>query len=129
MITIPSMPTRFRPLPELELDLETPQLRKLAGVLDRVKVDSQWRAGLCLAVAAEASVATQYAFERAVSRGMYKAAGRCCVYLYQYLGEDDVSLTAIRQARVAHITLEELTAIRQAWAAHIARSIYEQIGA
>ena len=117
MITIPSMPTRFRPLPELELDLETPQLRKLAGVLDRVKVDSQWRAGLCLAVAAEASVATQYAFERAVSRGMNKDAGRHCVHLYQYLGE------------VTDITLEELTAIRQAWAAHIARSIYEQIGA
>ena len=129
MITVPSMPTRFRPLPELELDLETPQLRKLAGVLDRVKVDSRWRAGLCLAVATEASIAVQYAFERAVSRGMNKDAGRCCRYLYQYLGEDDVSLTAIRQARVAHITLEELTAMRQAWAAHIARSIYEQIGA
>ena len=116
MITIPSMPTRLRPLPELEIDLETPQLRELAGALDRVKVDSQWRAGLCLAVATEASVAMQYAFERAVSRGMNKDAGRHCVYLYQYLGEDDVSL-------------EELTAIRQAWAAHIARSIYEQIGA
>ena len=116
MITIPSMPTRLRPLPELEIDLEVPRLRELAGALDRVKVDSRWRAGLCLAVATEASVAMQYAFERAVSRGMNKDAGRHCVYLYQYLGEDDVSL-------------EELTAIRQAWAAHIARSIYEQIGA
>ena len=119
MITIPSMPTRLRPLPELELDLSVPQLRNLAGALDRVKVDSRRRAGLCLAVTTEASVAAQYAFERAVSRGMNKDAGeldRYCVYLYQYLGEDDVSL-------------EELTAIRQAWAAHIARSIYEQIGA
>ena len=129
MITIPSMPTRFRPLPELELDLDVPQLRKLAGVLDRVKVGSQWRAGLCLAVATETSVAMQCAFERAVSRGMNKDAGRHYIYLYQYLGEDDIALTAIRQAWVAHITLEELTAIRQAWAAHIARSIYEQIGA
>ena len=121
MITIPSMPTRLRPLPELEIDLEIPQLRKLAGALDRVKVNSGWRAGLCLAVAAEASVAVQYAFERAISRGMNKDAGvldryRVCLYLYQYLSEDDISL-------------EELTAIRQAWAAHIARSIYEQIGA
>ena len=129
MITIHSMPTRFRPLPELELDLETPQLRALAGVLDRAKVDSRWHAGLCLAVATEASVAVQYAFERAISRGMNKDAGRYYTYLYQYLGEDDIALTAIRQAWVAHITLEELTAIRQAWAAHIARSIYEQIGA
>ena len=117
MITIPSMPTRLRPLPELELDLSVPQLRNLAGALDRVKVESRWRAGLCLAVTTEASVATQYAFERAISRGMNKdTKDRHCMYLYQYLGEDDVSL-------------EELTAIRQAWAAHIARSIYEQIGA
>ena len=118
MITIPSMPTQYRPLPELEIDLETPQLRELAYTFDRVKVESQWNAGLCLAlIGTEASVATQRAFERAVSRGMYKDAGRCCVHLYQYLDE------------VIDITLEELTAIRQAWAAHIARSIYEQIGA
>ena len=120
MITIPSMPTRLRPLPELELDLSVPQLRNLAGALDRVKVESRWRAGLCLAVITnESSVAVNYAFERAISRGMNQDAGeldRYCMYLYQYLGEDDVSL-------------EELTAIRQAWAAHIARSIYEQIGA
>ena len=119
MITIPSMPTRLRPLPELEINLEIPQLRKLAGVLDRVKVDSRWRAGLCLAVATEASTALQFAFERAVSLGMNKDAGKLgpyYMYLYQYLGEDDISL-------------EELTAIRQSWAAHIARSIYEQIGA
>ena len=118
MITIPSMPTRLRPLPELEIDLEIPQLRKLAGVLDRVKVDSRWRAGLCLTVVV-GSTAVQYAFERAVSRGMNKNAGelgRYHGYLYQYLDEDDISL-------------EELTAIRQAWASHIARSIYEQIGA
>ena len=114
MITIPSMPTRFRPLPELEINLEIPQLRELAGALDRVKVDRRWRAGLCIAVCA--SVTTQYAFERAISLGMNKYAGdRICAYLYHYLCEDD-------------ITIEELTAIRQAWAAHIARSIYEQIG-
>lgn len=119
MITIPSMPTRFRALPELEFNLEIPQLRKLAGVLDRVKVDRRLRAGLCFAVCTCATVTTHFAFARAVSRGMNKDAGeigRCCAYLYEYLGEDD-------------ITLEELTAIRQAWASHIARSIYEQIGA
>ena len=118
MITIPSMPTQFRPLPELELDLDVPRLRKLAGVLDRVKVNRRWSAGLCFAIlTTETSVVMQYAFERAVSRGMNKDAGRHCVYLHQYLGE------------VTAITLEELTAIRQSWAAHIARSIYEQIGA
>ena len=122
MITIPSMPTRIRPLPELEIDLEVPRLRELAGALDRVKVDSRWRAGLCLAlISIGASFATHDAFTQAVLRGMNKDAGeleRYCAYTYlhQYLGEDD-------------ITLEELTAIRQAWAAHIARSIYEQIGA
>lgn len=119
MITIPSMPTRFRPLPELELNLEIPQLRELAGALDRVKVDRRWRAGLCFAVSTCASVTTHYAFGRAVFRGMNKDDGgfdRYYGYLYEYLGEDD-------------ITLEELTAIRQAWASHIARSIYEQIGA
>ena len=119
MITIPSMPTRLRPLPELELNLEIPQLRELAGALDQVKVASRWRPGLCFAVTVAQAVTTHYAFERAVSRGMNKDAGeldRYCIYLYQYLDEDDVSL-------------EELTAIRQAWAAHIARSIYEHIGA
>lgn len=119
MITIPSMPTRLRPLPELELDLDIHQLRELAGALDRVKVDRRWRAGLCLAVSTCASVTTHYAFGRAVFRGMNKDDGepdRPCTYLYQYLGEDN-------------ITIEELTAIRQAWASHIARSIYEQIGA
>ena len=118
MITIPSMPTRFRPLPELELNLEIPQLRELAGALDRVKVDLRWSAGLCVAVTTCAPVTAQYAFEQAVSRGMNKDAGeldRHCMYLYQYLDE-------------GYITLDELTAIRQAWASHIARSIYEQIG-
>lgn len=119
MITIPSMPTRFRPLPELELNLEIPQLRELAGALGRVKIARQWSAGLCIAVATEALDATQYAFKQAVSRGMNKDADEYdsyCTYLDQYLGEGD-------------ITLDELTAIRQAWASHIARSIYEQIGA
>ena len=117
MITIPSMPTRLRPLPELEIHLEHPQLRELAYALDRVKVANRRNAGLCFAIInTKASVATQQAFAQAVSRGMNKDAGWYYGYLYQYLGEDN-------------ITLEELTAIRQAWAAHIARSIYEQIGA
>ena len=119
MITIPSMPTRFRPLPELELNLDIPQLRELAGALDRAKVDRRWRAGLCFAVTTCATVTTHFAFGRAVYRGMNKDADefdRCYGYLYEYLGEGNV-------------TLEELTAIRQAWASHIARSIYEQIGA
>ena len=121
MITIPSMPTQLRPLPELELELNAPQLRELAGALDRAKVDSKWRAGgLCIAVRAEVSVTTQYAFEQAVSHGMNKDVSeldRYYMYLYQYLDEED------------DVSIEELTAIRQAWAAHIARSIYEQIGA
>ena len=120
MITIPSMPTRLRPLPELEIDLETPQLRRLAGALDRVKVANRWNAGLCFAIiSTDASFAAQQAFSYAVSRGMNKDTGeldRGYGYLYQYLGEDNVNL-------------KELTAIRQAWASHIARSIYEQIGA
>ena len=115
MITIPSMPTRLRPLPELELNLEISQLRELAGALDRVKVNRRWRAGLCFAVSTCATVTTHYAFQQAVSRGMNKDAyDRCYEYLCEYLGEGNV-------------TLEELTAIRQAWASHIARSIYEQI--
>ena len=120
MITIPSMPTQYRPLPELEIHLEIPQLRELARILDRVKVDNKWLDGLCNAVAEMATQPdTWHAFGNAVSYGMNRDVGepgRFCVYLYQYLDEDDVSL-------------EELTAIRQAWAAHIARSIYEQIGA
>ena len=118
MITIPSVPTRFRPLPELEVHLETPQLRELAYTLDRVKVDSKWCAGLCIAVAEMAASPVWHAFGLAVSYGMNRDSepDRFYAYLYQYLGEDD-------------ITLEELTEIRQAWASHIARSIYEQIGA
>ena len=121
MITIPSMPTQYRPLPELEIDLETPQLRELAYTLDRVKVESRWSAGLCFAVLTnKASVAAYNAFTQAVSRGMNKDADeldRYYGYLYQYFDE------------VIDITLEELTAIRQTWARHIASSIYEQIGA
>ena len=118
MITIPSMPTQYRPLPELELDLSVPQLRELAYTLDRVKVNSRWQAGLCFAIiSTKASVAAKQAFIQAVSRGMNKDTGeldRHYGHLYQYLGD---------------VKLKELTAIRQAWAAHIARSIYEQIGA
>ena len=121
MLTIPSMTVGkwLRPLPELEINLEIPQLRELAGALDRVKVNRRWSAGLCIAVTTCAPITTHYAFKLAVSRGMNKDVGepdRYCTSLYHYLGEDNV-------------TLEELTAIRQAWASHIARSIYEQIGA
>ena len=118
MITIPPMPTRLRPLPELKLDLSAPQLRELAGTLDRVKIHTDWSAGLCLAVLRDAyDVQTGIHFGKAVSRGMNKDASdldQYGMYMHQYLGE---------------VTIEELTAIRQAWAAHIARSIYEQIGA
>ena len=119
MITIPSMPTRLRPLPTLEIDLETPQLRELAGALDRVKTDGRLRDGLCIAVAGMATCSVWPAFSHAVSRGMNRDIGESdqyCVFLDRYLGMD-----CFRSV--------ELTAIRQAWAAHIARSIYEQIGA
>ena len=115
MITIHPMPTQLRPLPELELELDIPQLRDLAYVLDRVRTDSQLRNGLCIAVAGMATPSVGHAFCHAVLHGMSKYSGnQYCVYLYQYLGE--------------YVTIEELTAIRKAWAAHIARSIYEQIG-
>ena len=118
MITIPSIPTQLRPLPELEIDLETPQLRELAGALDRVRTDGQLRNGLCSAVAGMATYSVWHAFSHAVLHGMSRDKGdRHCTYLDQYLGENDV------------VDLKELTEIRQAWAAHIARSIYEQIGA
>ena len=121
MITIHPMPTRLRPLPELKLHLNAPQLRELAGTLDRVKIHTGWCAGLCLAVIRDAHDAhdlqTAIHFGKAVSRGMSKDAGELDqpgIYMHHYLGK---------------VTIEELTAIRQAWAAHIARSIYEQIGA
>lgn len=118
MITIPSMPTRIRRLPELELELDIPQLRELAYVLDRVKVYNEWHAGLCVAVAGVVLLSVYHAFSYAVSRGMNKdIKDQYCMYLYQYLDDEDIA-----------ITIEELTAIRQAWAKHIARAIYEQIG-
>ena len=84
-------------------------------MLDRVRTDGQLRNGLCGAVAGMATPSVWYAFGHAVLHGMSRD-NRCCVYLYHYLGMDQVESV-------------ELTAIRQAWAAHIARSIYEQIGA
>ena len=122
MITIPSMPTQYRPLPELEIELETPQLRELANILGEVAVEPHRFAGLCIEVASRANDAhIDRIFSQAVSFGMNRAVengASFCTYLHHYLnlGEDDVNL-------------EELTATRQAWAAHIARSIYEQIGA
>lgn len=116
MITIPSMPTRLRPLPELELELNVPQLRELAYALDRVRTDSHLRNGLCIAVAGMATPSVGHAFGHAVLHGMNRDNGdRCCAYLHRYLGMD-------------YVESVELTAIRRAWAAHIARAIYEQIG-
>ena len=119
MITIPSMPTRFRSLPELEIDLDAPQLRELAYALDRVRTDGQLRNGLCIAVAGTAPLSVWPKFSHAVSRGMNRDIGESdqyCTFLDQYLGMDCFKSV-------------ELTAIRRAWAAHISRSIYEQIGA
>ena len=121
MITIPSMPTRFRPLPELELELDIPQLRTLANILGEVAVEPHRFAGLCIEVASRASDAhIDRIFSQAVSFGMNRAVengASFCMYLHHYLHLDK------------DVALEELTAVRQAWAAHIARSIYEQIGA
>lgn len=116
MITIHPMPTRIRPLPELELELDIPQLRELAGALDQVRTNGQLRNGLCITVAGMTTPSVRHAFGDAVLHGMSKYSGnQYCVYLYQYLG--------------GYVSIEERTAIRQAWAKHIARAIYEQIGA
>ena len=127
MITIPSMPTRFRPLPQLELDLEAHELRTLAFVLDRVVSPESYTGGLCLSVCImlyEHALAHNIGrvdckFAKAVSKGMNPPGQNgyhqyISDYLYREWGK--------------RITDKELAAIRDAWAKHIARSIYEQIG-
>ena len=120
MITIHPMPTRFRPLPELELELDIPQLRTLTNILGEVAVEPHRPAGLCIEVAIRANDDNiDRIFSQAVSSGMNRGVDNgepFCTFLHHYLHLDKDDL-------------EELTAIRKAWAAHIARSIYEQIGA
>ena len=130
MITIPSMPTRFRPLPQLEIHLETHELRTLAFALDRIVSPESYTAGLCLrvleklhehALAHNVSVSwIASEFGKAVSKGMNPPGKDThCLYIGGYLDE--------RWNK--SITDKELATIRDAWARHIARSIYEQIGA
>ena len=128
MITIPSMPTRFRPLPQLEIHLETHELRTLAFVLDRIVSPESHTAGLCLSVLEklyEHALAHNIGrvdckFAKAVSKGMNPPGQN---EHYQYIG------SYISEEWKHALTLKELAAIREAWAKHIARSIYEQIGA
>lgn len=127
MITIPSMPTRFRPLPQLELNLSLSELCALAFVLDRIVSFESYTAGLCLSVSVSIklrdlglnTVHIACEFSKAVDEGM-NPQGRNThnQYIGDYLYEVWSEL----------ITSKEIAAIRDAWAKHIARSIYEQIG-
>ena len=128
MITIPSMPTRFRPLPQLKLDLETHELRTLALALDRVVSPESYTAGLCLSVKRMLHVMPThnmsvsriaYKFAEAVGEGMNPPGKNT---YYQYIG------SYISKEWKYAISNKKLAAIRDAWAKHIARSIYEQIG-
>lgn len=125
MVTIPSMPTRFRPLPQLELNLSLSELRALAFVLDRIVSPESYTGGLCVSVRIKlhnlglntAHIANE--FSKAVDERM-NPQGRTTHnpyitgYLYKVWSES--------------VTSTEIAAIRDAWAKHIARSIYEQIG-
>ena len=127
MITIPSMPTRFRHLPQLELDLEAHELRTLAFVLDRIVSPESYTCGLCLSVCAmlyEHALAHNVGrvdckFAKAVNEGMNPPGEN---KYHQYIGG------YLCKRWNESITDKELAAIRDAWAKHIARSIYEQIG-
>ena len=127
MITIPSMPTRHRSLPQLEIDLEAHDLRILAFVLDRIVSPEGCTAGLCLSVKemlkghalGHHSVHVAYKFADAVGKGMNPPEEN--IY-HQYVG------SYISKEWKYNLTIEKLAAIRTAWARHIARSIYEQIG-
>lgn len=126
MIIIPSMPTRFRPLPQLEIDLEVHELRALAFVLDRIVSPESYTAGLCLSVeemlythALVTNRGVAYKFSKAVGEGMNPPEENT---YYTYIGG------YISKGLNKSITDKELAAIRDAWARHIARSIYEQIG-
>ena len=127
MIIIPSMPTRPRPLPHLEIHLEAHELRTLAFALDSVVSPESWTGGLCLNVELILFTLTLdvnkiiFEFGLAIHHGMNqsKRNGNSHTYLYSYLEPE----------RLANpLTVKELAAIRTAWARHIARSIYEQIG-
>ena len=128
MITIHPMPTRFRPLPKLELDLDVPQLRTLAFVLDRIVSPKSYKAGLCLSVNEMLHVMftnkvnviiIAYEFGSAVSKEMNPPGqNEYHQYISSYLCE----------GWNESITDKEIAAIRDTWAKHIARSIYEQIG-
>ena len=128
MITIPSMPTRFRPLPQLEIDLEVHELRILAFVLDRIVSPEGYTAGLCFSVDRKlhqhALVLNRtwvaYKFSNAVGKGMNPPGKNS---YHQYIGG------YLSKTWNESITVKELATIRDAWARHIARSIYEQIGA
>lgn len=127
MIIIPSMPTRFRPLPQLEIDLEVHELRTLAFVLDRVVSHEGYTAGLCTSVDRKLHQHTlgpnrthiAYKFTKAVGKGMNPPGKNS---YHQYIGG------YLSKTWSMPITEKELAAIRNAWARHIARSIYEQIG-
>ena len=125
MITIPSMPTRFRPLPQLKLNISLPELRALAFVLDRIVSPKSYTAGLCLSVRIKLhdlglnTMQIACEFSKAVDEGMNPQEGNThnqyiTSYLYKVWSES--------------VTSTEIAAIRDAWAKHIARSIYEQIG-
>ena len=125
MVTIPSMPTRFRPLPQLELNLSLSELRTLAFVLDRIVSPESYTAGLCMSVRIKLhdlglnTMQIACEFSKAVDEGMNPQEGNThnqyiTSYLYRVWSES--------------ITSKEIAAIRDAWAKHIARSIYEQIG-
>ena len=124
MIIIPSMPTRFRPLPQLEIDLEFHELRTLAFVLDRIVSPE---GGLCFSVdrklyqhALEPNrMHITYKFSKAVGKGMNPPGKKS---YHQYLGG------YLSKKWNRSITVKELATIRDTWARHIARSIYEQIG-
>ena len=127
MITIPSMPTRFRPLPQLEIHLETHELRTLAFALDRIVSPESYTAGLCLSVLEklyEHALAHNIGrvdckFAKAVSKGMNPPGQN---EHHQYIG------SYLPKTWNQSIAIKELATIRDAWARHIARSIYEQIG-
>ena len=128
MITIPSMPTRFRRLPQLEIDLEVHELRTLAFVLDRIVSPEGYTAGLCYGVERKLHQHSlghthtrhvAYQFSKAVGEGMNPPGKNS---YHQYIGG------YLSKRWNESITVKELAAIRDAWARHIARSIYEQIG-
>ena len=127
MITIPSMPTQLRPLPQLELNLSLSELRALAFVLDRIVSLEGYAAGLCFSVSRKLRESAleikttniTYQFFKSVNNGMNPPGENTC---HRYIG------SYIHKEWNESFIGKELAAIRDAWAKHIARSIYEQIG-